>query len=159
MYIDSVNSKEGQFAMTLSDVKIVDATVANAKKTLLKTFGMDIGEKAYTEESLGIYLNAKEGATVILNNTQATEQDVLDATTALQQALNGLNPKKRLGDVNENGDITAEDALLALQAATDKIQLMTSQEQTADVDGNVGVTANDALMILQYATKKITMFA
>lgn len=159
MYIDSVNSKEGQFGMTLSDVAIVDATIANAKKSLLMVWGIDIGDHAYTEESLGIYLNAKKHATAVLNDPLSTEQAVVTAEAALQKALNGLSPKILLGDVNENGDVSAEDALLALQAATGKIQLLPSQADVADVDGIAGITANDALMVLQYATKKITAFA
>ncbi len=158
LYIDSVNSKEGQFDMTLSDVAVVDATLAKAKRELLSLWNIDVDETAHTAESVTAVNDAKNKAVILLNDTTAEAEEITQATATLQQALDMLQPKILLGDVNQNGTVTAEDALLALQIATNKIQPDALQNLAADVDKNDDVTANDALIILQFATKKISSF-
>lgn len=160
MYIDSVNGKEGNFSMTISDAVIVDTSAANAKKTLLELWNTSVDETAYTPQSVAAYRQALKQAEDVLNDAGANLSAVELAQENLQTALDSLTEKPALlfGDVDGSGEITASDALVALQAATGKLTLEDAQETAANVDGEGDVTSADALMILQFSTRKITSF-
>lgn len=161
VYIDSVGSKEGRFSMTLSDVVIVDTTLSELKKDLLKLWNTDVDESGYTPDTVTAYRAAIQQAQAVINNLNAEPDDVQQAVQALESALKELEPAQPdivPGDVDGQAGITAADALLVLQAATHKIILSDLQTQAADVDGEEGITAADALLVLQYATRKIEAF-
>ncbi len=161
MYIDSVNSKEGRFTMTLSNVVIVDTTISEQKRELLDLWYTDIDKAGFTPESVADYEAAMQQAQTAINDASASIDEVTSAIDALTRALDSLVPvipPVIPGDVDGSGAVTAADALMALQAATGKIELDGDGIQAADVDGKAGITSSDALLILQYATKKIDRF-
>lgn len=132
----------------------LEALIATAKTEAAKT-------ETYTEDSIAALEDAIEAAQAVVDNEEATQEDVNAQLTALQAAIDDLEeitvtPEPMLGDVNGDGKITAMDALLALQGATGKINLTDEQKAAANVNGDEEVTAEDALVLLQYATQKIS---
>lgn len=151
LYIDSVNSKEGAFSMTLTEVVLVDTTLSALKKELLGLWNRPV-DGALPTAVAAFWQQAREQAAETLNQLSATPAQVQQATEQLQAALEQAEQAARLGDVDGDGDVDVIDALMALQAAAGKLELDDRQRPRADVDGKAGVTAGDALLILKVAT-------
>ena len=158
------DAADEDIAGAIDDLKNADRVLVNKPVdiTALNDLIDEAQQKAvsgfYTEESVEALNAAIIAALEVAEDTNATQAAVDAQITALQAAIDALNPLIVWGDVDGKDGVTAADALLALQAATNKITLTDRQVLAANVDGEGGVTANDALLILQRATKKITSF-
>ena len=111
-----------------------------------------------TAGSAAAFAQALEKAQEVLADSTATQDEVNDAASALEKAMEELKPAYFAGDANGDGEVTAADALMALQIATAKITPTPLQAEAANVDGQAEVSAADALLILQFAAQKITSF-
>ena len=152
VYLDDVQFGREALVSIEVDTSVLEDTVAEAEA---------IDRSLYTQDTVAVLERALQAAKTVLNNANATQNDVDAALGDLEETLDGLKLIENevvLGDVDDSGSVEAADALLALQAATGKITLNDTETWAANVDGQGNVTANDALLILQYATKKIDTF-
>jgi len=113
---------------------------------------------AYTDDSAAAYLAALEAARAVLENPDATQEEIDAAFDALIEAEEALVEKAMWGDVNGDEAVTATDARLTLQYAVGKIPEDALNLAVADVDGNQKVNTTDARLILQRAVKKLDKF-
>jgi hypothetical protein len=152
VYLDDVQFGREALVSIEVDTSVLEDTVAEAEA---------IDRSLYTQDTVAVLERALQAAKTVLNNANATQNDVDAALGDLEETLYGLKLIENevvLGDVDDSGNVEAVDALLVLQAATGKITLNDTETWAANVDGQGNVTANDALLILQYATKKIDTF-
>lgn len=119
---------------------------------------LEVDTDYITAGSAAAFAQALEKAQEVLADSTATQDEVNDAASALEKAMEELKPAYFAGDANGDGEITAADALMALQIATAKITPTPLQAEAANVDGQAEVSAADALLILQFAAQKITSF-
>ncbi len=113
----------------------------------------------FTKESFAALQTAVDAAKKVLENAEATDEEIAEAYAALEEALENLVvvlPKT--GDIDRNGVVNTTDARLALQYAVEKIELDETQLLLGDVDGDGVVNTTDARLILQYAVEKIDVF-
>lgn len=156
------NYNKADFTMTLSDVRIIDASaVADTESKVLKAvLDTPVDLSKATEKQAEAYRLAYNAA-MREYEQQTTVCGLQETARVLQAAIDGIGaeePTCLLGDVDGNGKIEANDALLALQISTSKIKASDTQLLAGDVDNTAGISANDALMILQHATQKIDSF-
>lgn len=121
------------------------------------TDGLD--EMLFTAESFAAVKTALDEAKKVLDNKDATPEQIETAYKALTDALEKLEFVFPLfGDINGDRKVDTTDARLALQYAVGKITLTDTQLLFGDVDGSGKIDTTDARLILQYAVGKISSF-
>ena len=154
---NDMKGRDGEFQMIMTEARIVDISVNNARKEELQALiDEPVDTSSATAGQIAAYEEAKQAAQTVCDDEAASLTDIAQAKAVLQAAIANLGSLP--GDMDGNGEVTASDALTVLQAATHKIILTDAQRIQADVDGVSGVNSADALLILQYATKKISQF-
>lgn len=88
MYIDSVNTQNGVFKMTITEARVVDETSINQKKQALKTVmnkAFDWNSGDYTDEEKAQYESIIKRAEILYNDPDATMADVNTITNELDE--------------------------------------------------------------------------
>ena len=75
--------------------------------------------------------------------------DTKHSATYEIEIINAAQPKRQLGDVDNNGKINSSDALLLLNHSIKIITLTTEQKKYADMNSDGLYNSTDALMILK----------
>jgi lysophospholipase L1-like esterase len=112
----------------------------------------------FTKESVAAYQEALAKAKAVMEDAEATQEEIDAAAAALLAAHNGLTVAGMPGDVDEDEEITSTDARLTLQYYAGKITAEDLDLSVADVDGDGAITSTDARLILQKYAGKIEDF-
>ena len=86
---DSMQGREGEFALEITDVKVVDLSVNNKEKEALKAL-IDQAVTGGDEEAQAAYTRAKEAAQAVYDDEMASLTDIENACTRLETAIDVL---------------------------------------------------------------------
>lgn len=100
----------------------------------------------YTEETVNELKNQIDNAKQLLNNTNSTNEQLVQANDALVNAYASLK-KVLTGDVSLDNRVSIVDAVLALRNVVGTAVLDERQKFAADVNGDGNVTVTDAVLI------------
>ena len=112
----------------------------------------------FTKDSVAAYKAALEKAKTVMDDAEATQEEIDAAAAALVAAFQGLTVAGTPGDVDGDEEITSTDARLTLQYYAGKIGEEDLDVDVADVDGDGEITSTDARLILQMYAGKIEDF-
>lgn len=135
------------------------STVDKGALTALYNEVKDYEAKYYTEDSFAAFAEARDNAQGVIIFAAATEQDVQEALTALQSAVEGLVEK--LADKTELNALIAEakeidTALYTDESAAVFTEVLTKIEESAALDLTVK-QAEEAVAQLQAAIESLVM--
>lgn len=102
-------------------------------------------ENVYTVNSYKAFAAALETAKSVIDNTEATQDDVNSALAQLNSAFENLSYNK--GDVNHDGKLTITDATLIQIYISNKLAGTQFDTETADADGNDDINVDDVTII------------
>lgn len=111
---------------------------------------VDDDETLYVPETIEALKDAIKAAQAVVDDENATVQDVKDQIAALEEAINNLKKGAYLGDVNLNGTVTIEDATIT-QFVLAFIDTEVYYEELADVNKDGKVTVYDVTLIQMIA--------
>lgn len=111
---------------------------------------VDDDETLYVPETIEALKDAIKAAQAVVDDENATVQDVKDQIAALEEAINNLKKGAYLGDVNLNGTVTIEDATIT-QFVLAYIDTEVYYAELADVNKDGKVTVYDVTLIQMIA--------
>ena len=111
---------------------------------------VDDGETLYVPETIEALKDAIKAAQAVVDDENATVQNVKDQIAALEEAINNLKKGAYLGDVNLNGTVTIEDATIT-QFVLAYLDTEVYYAELADVNKDGKVTVYDVTLIQMIA--------
>lgn len=130
--------------MSEEDIKILASNGHNAKDELVARYEeLKDTENVYSVNSYKAFVDALDNAKSVIDNTEATQDDVNNALAQLNSAFENLTYIK--GYVNHDGKLTISDAAMIqiyIIKGIDEIDI-----ETADVDNSGKVDIGDATSV------------
>ncbi len=138
---------------------VVDPAIEAARAELKTLTEQTIDETKYTAESVEAYKAALTEAKALVENADATLEQLNAAINTLKTTLVEKTPVTVVyGDVNRDNAVDTADAVLVLQRAAKLIEDTDLDTTAADVNGDKVIDTADAVLILQKAAKLIERF-
>lgn len=107
---------------------------------------VDDDKTLYVPETIEALKDAIEAAQAVVDDENATVQNVKDQIAALEEAINNLKKGAYLGDVNLNGAVTIEDATIT-QNVLSNFTVEVFYDLLADVNKDGKITIYDVTLI------------
>ena len=156
--LEQLNAAIEQLKTTLVE-RSPEEAIAEARAELKALTERAIIESRYTAESVAAYKAALAEAQALVDNADATLEQLNAAIEKLKTTLVEKAPETIVyGDVNGDGAVDTADAVLVLQRAAKLIGDGDLNVKAADVNGDGTIDTADAVLILQKAAKLIEKF-
>ena len=111
---------------------------------------VDDDKTLYVPETIEALKDAIEAAQAVVDDENATVQDVKDQIAALEEAINNLKKGAYLGDVDLSGEVTVVDATIT-QTVLANFTVSVFYETLADVNKDGEITIYDVTLIQMIA--------